>query len=122
MAQTSAQSAYEQLAADFVQRNPKSKAIFEAATEALPGANTRSVLFYSPFPLSMKSAEGARLIDVDGHVYTDFLGEYTAGLYGHSDKVIIKAIHDATTKGLNFGWVIRMPETMLLLTRRLCAL
>lgn len=99
----SAQTAYEALSAAFTAQNPRSKAIHEAATKSLPGGNTRSVLYYDPFPLSIKRAEGSRLIDVDGHEYVDLLGEYTAGLYGHSEPLIINAITEAAKRGLNFG-------------------
>ncbi|KAK4494260.1 hypothetical protein PRZ48_014558 [Zasmidium cellare] len=98
-----AQQAYNAAEQRFIARNPKSKAIYEKATESLPGGNTRSVLFYEPFPLSITSANGATLHSADGHAYTDLLGEYTAGVYGHSDPVIAQAIIETTKKGLNFG-------------------
>ena len=69
----------------------------------MPGGNTRSVLHVPPFPLTIVRGEGARLTDADGHVYLDFLGEYTAGLYGHSHPVILEAIRDALADGLVFG-------------------
>jgi glutamate-1-semialdehyde 2,1-aminomutase len=103
MAYQSKQQVYDKLADAFTARNSQSKAVYDAATEALPGGNTRSVLFYHPYPLSIKTANGARLIDVDGHEYVDLLGEYTAGLYGHSEPVIIEAIQAAAKNGINFG-------------------
>lgn len=39
----------------------------------------------------------------DGHEYVDLLGEYTAGLYGHSEALIVKAISEAAKRGLNYG-------------------
>src|SRR5690606_12919704 len=36
-----------------------------------------------------------------GHAYVDFLGEYTAGLFGHSDPTIRAAIERALAR----GWV-----------------
>lgn len=59
-----AQEAYNKAAEAFVARNPKSKEIYERATQSMPGGNTRSVLFYDPFPLSINNAEGSRLYDV----------------------------------------------------------
>ena len=47
--------------------------------------------------------EGARLFDLDGHAYLDFLGEYTAGLYGHSDPVIQAAVREALADGILLG-------------------
>lgn len=49
------------------------------------------------------SGKGAELTSVDGDTYVDFLGEYTAGLFGHSNQVIAEAIGEAMTKGWSFG-------------------
>ena len=70
---------------------PNGLAQWQHACAALPGGNTRSVLFYSPFPLTMARGEGAYLWDLDGHRYADFLNDFTAGLYGHSHPVIRQA-------------------------------
>ena len=103
MVPSTAQQAYDQAAEAFTARNPKSKVIFARATESLPGGNTRTSVFYQPFPVSINRAEGAKLYDEDGHEYIDFLGEFTAGLYGHSEPAIIHAITKALQRGLNFG-------------------
>ncbi|MBI1777546.1 MAG: aspartate aminotransferase family protein [Proteobacteria bacterium] len=87
----------------FVKRNPNSGAIYQEALGALPGGNTRTVLFYAPYPLTMSKGDGAYLWDADGHKYADFLGEYTAGLYGHSHPVIRKALDQALDGGISFG-------------------
>lgn len=99
----SIRAAYGSLAQNFTAKNPTSKSLHDRATASLPGGNTRSVLFYSPFPLSITKASGSKLYDADGHIYTDLLGEYTAGLYGHSDPTILSAIQDALSRGLSFG-------------------
>ncbi len=65
----------------------------------MPGGNTRSVLFYAPFPLAMERGDKATLWDLDGHRYDDFLAEYTAGIYGHSDDLILDAIRRALNDG-----------------------
>lgn len=87
----------------FTLQNPKSQALYQNATQSLPGGNTRTVLFYSPFPLYITSASGAHLHSADGDTYLDLLGEYTAGLYGHSDPTIMSAINQALQKGVSFG-------------------
>jgi glutamate-1-semialdehyde 2,1-aminomutase len=84
-------------------RNPKSLAQHRAACAALPGGNTRSAIHVDPFPLTMTRGEGARLWDLDGHEYVDFLSEFTAGIYGHSHPAIRDAIAAALEGGLNFG-------------------
>jgi glutamate-1-semialdehyde 2,1-aminomutase len=87
----------------YIARNPKSLARTVEATAVMPGGNTRSVLHYAPFPLGFARGEGCRLWDLDGGEYVDFLGEYTAGLYGHSHPVIRAAIDKALNNGINLG-------------------
>ena len=89
--------------ARYVAANPRSASQLAAADLAMPGGNTRSVLFYDPFPLAMSRGEGTFLWDADGHRYVDFLGEFTAGLYGHSSPVIRKAVIEALDDGINLG-------------------
>src|SRR6202022_4274214 len=83
--------------------NPKSLAQHRLACTAMPGGNTRSAIHVDPFPLTIVRGEGARLWDIDGHEYADFLSEFTAGIYGHSHPAIRKAIEAALEEGLNFG-------------------
>lgn len=84
-------------------RNPRSAALLAEAETALPGGNTRSVLFHGPFPLSMARGAGCRVWDADGHEYIDALGEFTAGLYGHSHPVVLAAIEEALRGGINLS-------------------
>ncbi len=87
----------------YVSRNPRSLARYVEATAVMPGGNTRTVLHYAPFPLAMARAQGCRMWDVDGAEYVDFLGEYTAGLFGHSHPVIRAALDRALDDGISFG-------------------
>ena len=89
--------------AAYVDRNPLSAAAHARAEAVMPGGNTRSVLFYEPFPLVMARGEGCFLWDADGHCYLDLLGEFTAGLFGHSNPVIRAAIDTALDAGWSFG-------------------
>lgn len=83
--------------------NPASLARHEAARNAMPGGNTRTVLHYSPFPLAWSRGEGAVLTDLDGHSYVDYLGDYSAGLYGHSNPKIQSALKKAIEDGTVLG-------------------
>jgi glutamate-1-semialdehyde 2,1-aminomutase len=96
-------SACDEARARYVAGHPECQALFERAGRYLPGGNTRTVLFYEPFPLLIQRAEGATLHDADGHSYLDFLGEFTAGLYGHSNPTIRAAIETALGDGIVFG-------------------
>jgi glutamate-1-semialdehyde 2,1-aminomutase len=96
-------SALDAAIARYVDKNPASRRRAERAAAVLPGGNTRSVLHFDPFPLAFTRGEGAYLTSLDGDRYTDFLGEFTAGLYGHSNPVILDAIRDALTRGIGYG-------------------
>jgi glutamate-1-semialdehyde 2,1-aminomutase len=87
----------------FAAQRPKTRALHERAAEVMPGGNTRTVLFTAPFPVRIETGEGATLTDIDGHSYLDLLGEYSAGIYGHSHPQILEAARAALEKGLNFG-------------------
>ncbi len=87
----------------YIAHNPASLARYGEATAVMPGGNTRTVLHYDPFPLAMTRGEGCRLWDADGAVYVDFLGEYTAGLYGHSHPAIRAAVDRALDGGISLG-------------------
>jgi glutamate-1-semialdehyde 2,1-aminomutase len=92
----------------YAEANPASRRQIAAASEFLPGGNTRSVLHYAPFPLVMERAADCRLWDLDGHEYLDFLGEFTAGLYGHSNEIVRDAVTSALSNGVNIGAPGRM--------------
>jgi glutamate-1-semialdehyde 2,1-aminomutase len=95
--------AIEDARARYASANPLSMAADKAAERFLPGGNTRSVLYFEPFPLTMAAGEGAELVDLDGHRYVDFVGEYSAGLFGHSDEIIKSAVHQALDQGVAMG-------------------
>ena len=77
----------------------------ERAAAVLPGGNTRSVLHFDPFPFRVERAEGRYLYDVDRHRYVDLLGNYTAGLLGHSPPAVRAAAHAAIDGGWALGSV-----------------
>jgi glutamate-1-semialdehyde 2,1-aminomutase len=89
----------------YVAANPRSLARHVEATAVMPGGNTRTILHFAPFPMAIDRAEGCRLWSADGGEFVDFLGEYTAGLYGHAHPVIRAAIDAALDRGIGYGGV-----------------
>ncbi|MEL6373654.1 MAG: aminotransferase class III-fold pyridoxal phosphate-dependent enzyme [Pseudomonadota bacterium] len=89
--------------ARYAQARPRARDVHEAACHHLPGGNTRTVLYHGPFPLRAERGEGAYLFDTDGHRYLNLLGEYTAGLFGHSHPAIMAALTRAQAIGMNLG-------------------
>jgi len=88
---------------DYARRRPASRAVHLAASEVMPGGNTRTVLFHGPFPFRVARGEGAIIEDLDGNRLLNLLGEHTAGVFGHDHSVIRAAIDAALDDGINFG-------------------
>ena len=84
-------------------KRPKSAAADAQARAVMPGGNTRSVLHFDPFPFRVAAAEGPYLHDIDGFTYLDLLGNYTAGLLGHSPAPIRRAVSAALETGFAIG-------------------
>ncbi len=87
----------------YVVSNPGSQAAHEQARDSMPGGNTRTVLFHDPFPLRIVSGRGTRITDTDDHEYLNLLGEFTAGLFGHTHPQIRAAIDRALDDGINLS-------------------
>jgi glutamate-1-semialdehyde 2,1-aminomutase len=95
--------AVEAAVASYTNANPLSRDQFARAAQGLPGGNTRIVLYYDPFPVGIARAHDGCVQDLDGHEYLDFVNEFTAAVYGHSNPVILDAIRSALNDGLSFG-------------------
>lgn len=89
----------------FLQANPQSRAHYLRAVDVLAGGQTRHTLLHEPFPLTMKGGEGASLEDLDGHRYLDFVGDFAAGVYGHSCATIRSEAAEAMARGMSLGAV-----------------
>ena len=100
---SSVESALADAHEQYIASNPNSEKLHLEGLECLPGGNTRSILHVNPFPLTFGAGEGARLTSVDNHTYVDLLGEYSAGIFGHSNRTISDAILIALKDGWNYG-------------------
>lgn len=56
-----------------------------------------------PTPLFARSAQGARICDVDGNEYIDYLLGYGPLILGHAHPELTEAIHEAMQKGFTYG-------------------
>jgi len=89
----------------YATKRPISSEMFERASVVMPGGSTRSVLDFEPFPFRIASATGSRITDVDSHEYVDFLGDYSAGLLGHSPGPVEAAVVATLDRGWSYGGV-----------------
>jgi len=48
-------------------------------------------------------AEGAKVWDVDGNEYIDYVGSWGPAILGNAPKVVVDAVSEAATRGLSFG-------------------
>ena len=77
----------------FLERNPKSKAAYEAADNLfgrvpMTWMNKKA----GGFPLYFDRASGNRIWDIDGHEYIDFALGDTGAMAGHSNPKVVDAI------------------------------
>ena len=69
----------------------------------MPGGNTRSAVFRSPYPIYVASGSGARIVDVDGIEYLDFTNNGSALIHGHVHPAIVDAVTKQVQKGASFA-------------------
>lgn len=54
-------------------------------------------------PFFVARGEGAKIWDVDGKEYIDYVGSWGPAILGHAPKVVVDAAREAATQGLSFG-------------------
>jgi len=54
-------------------------------------------------PFFVARAEGARIWDVDGNDYVDYVGSWGPTILGHAPKIVVETVRDASSRGLSFG-------------------
>ena len=54
-------------------------------------------------PFVVERAEGAKIWDVDGKQYIDYVGSWGPAILGHTPKVVVDAVRGAAERGLSFG-------------------
>jgi glutamate-1-semialdehyde 2,1-aminomutase len=100
--------------------NPLSRACHERAVNVLPGGHSRQTLFYAPFPLTIAGGRDARITDLDGHEYLNLVGDYAAGVYGHTCAPIQQAVSEAMRAGVSLsGLNTKELELAELISRRI---
>ena len=88
---------------DYLARTPRSHAMFERATEALPGGSTRTTVYTAPYPPYIAAGAGLVVRDVDGNEYRDFLGNYTSLILGHAHPAVVAAVEAQVRRGSAFA-------------------
>src|SRR5438132_11299955 len=95
----------------------KSEQLFAEALEYIPGGVNSPVRAFRAVggqPFFAEKAKGARVWDVDGNEYIDYVGTWGPAILGHAHPNIIQAVKDAAEHGTRFGipnpLEVRMPR------------
>src|SRR5881227_2246157 len=83
-----------------------SKRLFETATRVIPGGVNSPVRAFRGVggePFFVARGEGARIWDVDGRSYLDFLGSWGPLILGHAPTAVVEAISEAARRGTSYG-------------------
>ncbi len=83
-----------------------SKLLFEEALRCIPGgvnSPVRAFRAVDDLPRFIHSAKGAKITDVDGSSYIDYVGSWGPMILGHANKAVIQAVLEACQRGLSFG-------------------
>ncbi len=96
------QISLDQLIADYSDKNPESQRLFRRARESLPGGNTRTGVYVSPYPIYSDHGEGVYVQDVDGNRRLDFVNNATALILGHSHPAVAAALQERINSGTAF--------------------
>src|SRR2546427_1549582 len=83
-----------------------SQRLFETATRLIPGGVNSPVRAFRGVggePFFVARGEGARIWDVDGRSYLDFLGSWGPLILGHAAPPVVAAIAEAAARGTSYG-------------------
>ena len=83
-----------------------SERLFAEALKYIPGGVNSPVRAFRAVggqPFFVNKAEGARVWDVDGNEYLDYVGTWGPAILGHAHPKIIKAVRAAARHGTSFG-------------------
>jgi glutamate-1-semialdehyde 2,1-aminomutase len=81
---------------------PVSGRFFAEARKYLPGGDSRSPLFYRPYPAVMDRGEGCRISDLDGNTLLDFTGNHSSLIHGYGHPKVLDAVERQLRKGTSF--------------------
>ena len=84
----------------------ESKRLLDAASRVIPGGVNSPVRAFRAVggaPPFIARGEGARLWDVDGRSYVDFVGSWGPLILGHAAPAVVEAVIEAARRGTSYG-------------------
>ncbi|MGH7581433.1 MAG: aspartate aminotransferase family protein [Gemmatimonadales bacterium] len=83
-------------------RTPASARHLEEARRYLPGGDSRSTLFYSPYPAVLDRGDGCWVVDLDGNRLLDFTGNHSILIHGYHEPSVTESVHRQVERGSCF--------------------
>ncbi len=90
----------------FISLSSRSSQLFRAAQKRIPGgvnSPVRAFRHVGADPFFIERAQGAKIWDVDGNEFIDYVGSWGPAILGHAPRVIVNAVREAAARGLTFG-------------------
>jgi len=84
----------------------RSESLFSRAQELIPGGVNSPVRAFRGVggtPFFVARGQGARIWDVDGRAYIDFLGSWGPLILGHAPPAVVEAIAETARRGTSYG-------------------
>lgn len=81
----------------------KSEELFNESKKFLPGGVNSPVRAYKPYPFFAESANGSKIVDVDGKSYIDYCLAYGPMVLGHANPDVISEVVMQLKKGSAYG-------------------
>ena len=84
----------------------RSSKLYAAAQKRIPGGVNSPVRAFRNVggePFFIERAAGAKIRDVDGNEYIDYVGSWGPAILGHAPKVVVDVVRETATRGLSFG-------------------
>jgi glutamate-1-semialdehyde 2,1-aminomutase len=83
-----------------------SEQLVAKAVDLIPGGVNSPVRAFRGVggtPRFIKSAKGAKITDVDGNTYIDYVGSWGPMILGHADEEVVAALQEVAANGTSFG-------------------
>ncbi|GDX88972.1 MAG: glutamate-1-semialdehyde 2,1-aminomutase [Nitrospiraceae bacterium] len=96
-------------------KTTRSAKLFADAQQLIPGgvnSPVRAFLSVGGAPRFIKRAKGARLYDVDGNSYIDYILSWGPMILGHAAPAIIRTIKKAAANGTSYGAPTELEVTL----------
>ena len=81
----------------------RSHELWTRASGVFPDGVSGAAKYFSPYPVFLRDAHGARAVDVDGNEYVDYCIGFGPMLLGHGPPEVIEAVREQLARMFTYG-------------------